>query len=185
VVKEPGAQAADRIFELFPDSRLIFLLRDGRDVVDSWIDAHREGSWAIEEGAFEVAPTRRLPLVEWLASVWAYRTRVVASAFAERPEERRVLVRYEDLLQNPSLELARVCEMLRVKVSGVELDGLVERHAFSNVDRDRRGSRREVRAASPGAWRVNLTPEEQAAMTAILGPELRAAGYTGDARAAA
>src|SRR5262249_54703061 len=50
VVKEPGSHAADTIMELFPESSLIFLLRDGRDVVDSWLDAYRDGSWATEEG---------------------------------------------------------------------------------------------------------------------------------------
>src|SRR5436853_3050063 len=43
VVKEPGSHAADTIMELFPESTLIFLLRDGRDVVDSWLDAYRAG----------------------------------------------------------------------------------------------------------------------------------------------
>ena len=52
VVKEPGSHAADTIMDLFPDSTLIFLLRDGRDVVDSWLDAYRDGSWATDEGAY-------------------------------------------------------------------------------------------------------------------------------------
>jgi Sulfotransferase family len=185
VIKEPGAHAAPEIFELFPGSRLVFLLRDGRDVVDSWVDAYGDGSWAIEGGAFEVAPERRLPLIEWLASVWAYRTRVVSAAFAERPAKRRVLVRYEDLLAEPSRELARVCKTVGVKASTAELDRIVERHAFSNVDRSQRGAGQEVRAANPGSWRLNLTPEEQAAMTAIMATELKAAGYRVDARAAA
>jgi Sulfotransferase family len=185
VVKEPGAHAAPEIFELFPDARLIFLLRDGRDVVDSWVDAYGDGSWAIEGGAFEVAPEKRLPLIEWLASVWAYRTRVVSRAFAERAPDRRVLVRYEHLLERPRLELARVCATLGVDAADAELERIVDRHAFSNVDRSQRGSGQEVRAANPGSWRVNLTSEEQAAMTAIMGPELRAMGYEPGARVAA
>src|SRR5262245_2980649 len=52
VVKEPGSHVADRIVELFPSSRVVFLLRDGRDVVDSWLAAYRPGSWALDEGAF-------------------------------------------------------------------------------------------------------------------------------------
>ena len=59
VVKEPGSHAADTIMDLFPDSTLIFLLRDGRDVVDSWLDAYRDGSWATEEGAYGLDETGR------------------------------------------------------------------------------------------------------------------------------
>jgi hypothetical protein len=40
VVKEPGSHAAPFLAELFPASKVIFLLRDGRDVVDSWLDAY-------------------------------------------------------------------------------------------------------------------------------------------------
>ena len=40
VIKEPnGSHAADLIAGLFPTSRMIFLLRDGRDVIDSMMDA--------------------------------------------------------------------------------------------------------------------------------------------------
>ena len=177
LVKEPGCHAAEQIFELFPRSRLIFLLRDGRDVVDSWIDAYREGSWAIEEGAFEVAPEGRRALVEWLASVWLFRTQAVARAFAERPPGRRVLVRYEDLLQWPAVELGRICAALGIEVKAGALDAIVERHAFDNVDRSERGARRAIRAAEPGGWRSNLTADEQEAMMDVLGAELAAIGY--------
>ena len=46
VIKEPnGSHAADLIAELFPSSRMIFLLRDGRDVIDSMMDADSAGGW--------------------------------------------------------------------------------------------------------------------------------------------
>jgi hypothetical protein len=177
LVKEPGCHAAAEIFDLFPDSRLIFLLRDGRDVVDSWMDAYQEGSWAIEEGAFEVAAQGRRALVEWLATVWVYRTRAVAAAFAERPAAQRVLVRYEDLLDRPSAELQRICVALGLDVSRDELDAVADRHAFDNLDRSDRGRLKRNRAAAPGAWRSNLRPDERRAMNEILDPELERLGY--------
>jgi hypothetical protein len=177
LVKEPGCHAAAEIFELFPDSRLIFLLRDGRDVVDSWIDAHQEGSWAIEEGAFEVAAQGRRALVEWLASVWVYRTRAVVRAFAERPPGRRLLVRYEDLLDHPSAQLERICVALGLDVSRDELESIAARHAFDSLDRSERGRLKRNRAAEPGGWRSNLRPDERRAMNEILGAELDRLGY--------
>lgn len=177
LIKEPGCHAAGEIFELFPDSRLIFLLRDGRDVVDSWMDAYQDGSWAIEEGAFEVAAQGRRALVEWLASVWVYRTRAVASAFGDRSPARRVLVRYEDLLERPSVQLARICVALGLDVSRDDLESIAARHAFVNLDRSDRGRLKRNRTAEPGGWRSNLRPEERRAMTEILGPELERLGY--------
>ena len=177
VVKEPGSHAAELIFEAFPASRLIFLLRDGRDVVDSWIDAYQRGSWAIDEGAFAVAPEGRLALVEWLSSVWAYRARAVGAVFARRDESDRILIRYENLLAEPARELERICETIGVRPEPGELAAIAERHAFSNVDDAMRGEGQEIRAAEPGSWRHNLTPDEGRAMEEIMGAELTAFGY--------
>src|SRR5581483_2283707 len=46
VIKEPnGSVGADFVMSLLPRSRLLFLLRDGRDVVDSMVDAQMPGGW--------------------------------------------------------------------------------------------------------------------------------------------
>jgi hypothetical protein len=177
IVKEPGSHVADILLDAFPGSRMIFLLRDGRDVVDSWLDAYQRGSWAIEEGAFPVADVGRLALVEWLSTVWAYRTRVVADAYARHDPDRRVLIRYEALLRDPAEELGRAFAALAIPIDPARLARIAERNSYDLVAPDHRGPRREVRAASPGAWRRNLDRDEQRAMHRIMAPELAAYGY--------
>lgn len=175
VVKEPGSHAAPLLAELFPGSKLIFLLRDGRDVVDSWLDAYREGSWAISGGAFPVAPEGRIPLIRWLSDVWAFRCRAVREAFETRSPEDRILIRYEDLRADTAVYLEQLCAML-----GLDREGLrevVARHSFDEVPSAERGPRRAVRSAKPGGWRENLDPEEQAAMQDALGDALVEFGY--------
>jgi hypothetical protein len=47
VIKEPnGSYAADVIMEVFSFSKIIFLARDGRDVVDSKLDIYQKNTWA-------------------------------------------------------------------------------------------------------------------------------------------
>jgi hypothetical protein len=185
VVKEPGSHVADLLLSAFPRSRLIFLLRDGRDVVDSWLDAYQWGSWAIEEGAFPVAVDGRLALVEWLSTVWTYRTRVVADAYERHDSEHRALIRYETLLRDPAGELVRAFEALGINADASEVRAIAERHSYDLVAPDRRGPRREVRSASPGSWRRNLDADEQRAMHVIMGDELAGFGYVGGAAARA
>lgn len=177
VVKEPGSQAAPLLTELFPDSKLIFLLRDGRDVVDSWLAAYRAGSWAIEGGAFAATPQGRLPLIRWLSAVWAFRSRAVLGAFATRSAKDRVLVRYEELRARPVESLERICEMLGL--DGKEAPEAVSRHCIERLPTRVRGPKREIRIASPGAWRENLTRDEQQAMHEELGETLEQLGYAG------
>jgi LPS sulfotransferase NodH len=177
VVKEPGSHAADLLLELFPDSSVVFLLRDGRDVVDSWVDAYQRGSWAQEEGAFAVAPEGRLALVRWLSSVWRFRTETVQRAFAGQAAHRRVLVRYEELLADTAGQLERVADTLDLSVSPARLERIAADHAYERVSPAARGDGKAVRMARPGGWRQNLSREEQSAMLEILGPKLAELGY--------
>ncbi len=177
VVKEPGSQAADLLVRLFPESRVVFLLRDGRDVVDSWLAAYRAGSWALDEGAYPVADRGRAAMVRWQSEVWAYRTRMVRAVYAAHPPDRRVLVRYEDLVADPAGELARVCAVLPLADCGDRLAAVAAEHAFAAVPVAQRGEGKEIRSASPGGWRDNLSPAEKRLMQAVMGDELAALGY--------
>jgi hypothetical protein len=177
VVKEPGSHVADLIFSLFPDSRLIFLVRDGRDVVDSWIDAYTRGSWALDEGAYPLAPEGRLDMVKWLSTVWTYRIAVVQAAYERRVGSARVMLRYEDLLADPPVHLGRVCDTLGIPASEGRLAEIAEEHAYDAVSDHNKGEGKEVRAAKPGGWRANLTAEEQRAMLEIMGEKLTELRY--------
>lgn len=179
VVKEPGSHAAPLLAELFPDSKLIFLLRDGRDVVDSWLAAYQDGTWAIQKGAFPVTPEGRVPLIRWLSEVWAFRCRAVQQAFETRAPDTRVLIRYEELRERPLEGMEAVCEMLGLDRE--RLPEVVARHGFERLPAEARGPKREARIASPGSWRQSLTAAEQEAMHEVLGKTLDRFGYGGPA----
>ena len=66
LIKEPnGSHAADTIVSLLPRSRMLFLLRDGRDVVDSLIDAMlgSQSWWAERTRQLGRPPQERLAFV--------------------------------------------------------------------------------------------------------------------------
>ncbi len=104
IVKEPhGSQAAETILSLLPESRLIFLLRDGRDVVDSEVAAYEPEGWLGRSMKVQVP---RLQLVEFLARTWLLRTEIVERAYGRHDPERRHLVRYEELLADTEGQLS-------------------------------------------------------------------------------
>jgi sulfotransferase family protein len=177
VVKEPGSHVADLLVSLFPRSRMIFLLRDGRDVVDSWLDAYRAGAWALDEGAYPVSPEGREALIRWQSSVWAYRTGVVLRAYRDHDPSRRVLVRYEDLLAAPGDELERICGTLEVRATSQELRAIAARHDYERVPSEGRGTAKAIRAADPGGWQRRMSAAEQRAMYAVMGERLAEVGY--------
>jgi len=175
VVKEPGSHVAGLLTELFPDSTMIFLLRDGRDVIDSWLDAYQDGSWAIPEGAFPVAPWGRLALVRWLAEVWVFRTAEVRRAYEARDPGRRGLVRYENRRADTPRVLEKICTAIGLPAGSA--DRIAERHSFEQVPAGERGEAKAIRSASPGRWRENLTAGERRAAEEIMGPTLAELGY--------
>jgi hypothetical protein len=177
VVKEPGSHAADTIMDLFPHSSLIFLLRDGRDVVDSWLDAYRDGSWATDEGAYPLDDTGRSALIRWQASVWLHRTEVVQETYACTDPDRRVLIRYEEMRADPGAALRKICATLGIEASGESLDGIAAANEFSRVPESHKGAGREIRRAEPGGWATHMSREEILEMHEILAEKLDELGY--------
>lgn len=177
-VKDPGASGvADLISELFPESRLVFLLRDGRDVVDSWLDAYRKGAWGMDEGTYSLAPEGRLAFIRWQSSVWLYRTEAAERAFERHDAGRRVALRYEELRAQPARTLARICLKLGISTTPDRVHEIADQLSYEGVPSSDRGPGRRIRRAEPGAWRENLSAEERAAMMEIIGPKLRELGY--------
>jgi hypothetical protein len=175
VVKEPGSHAAPMIARLFPRSKIVFLLRDGRDVVDSWLSAYRDGSWAIPGGAFPVAERGRIPLIRWLAAVWTYRCRAVKSAFETRDPEDRILIRYEDLRLDTEANLGAIAAMVGLDREVVQAAAAA--HRFENLSGSSRGPDKAIRSARPGSWTENLTPSEQRVLEEEMGEALAEFGY--------
>lgn len=178
VVKEPnGSEAADVLSRLLPQSRLLVLLRDGRDVVDSLLDAVSPGAWASALTQVEDEPAQRLRFLCDASSVWTERMRIVRAALDAHAPERTLVLRYEDLLERTQPEVERVLEWMRAPVPD-GLPELVQRLSFGNVAADAKGSGRFHRAATPGLWRQRLTAEEQSAVQSVMGPTLTELGYS-------
>jgi hypothetical protein len=59
VIKEPnGSVGAPLLLEATPGSRMVFLIRDPRDVVASRLDALKEGSWSSQQRDYSKAEER-------------------------------------------------------------------------------------------------------------------------------
>jgi hypothetical protein len=177
LIKEPnGSQSADVIMRAQPTARLLFLLRDGRDVVDSELASFLVGGW--QERSFGhmhgVEDAERVDFVIRSAYQWLWRTEVVETAFAEHRGSKHML-RYEDLLREPVRHLGELFEWLGVARDGVDVARVVDEFAFERLPY--RGPDQQNRFARPGAWRENLRLDESNAVQDILAPKLSELGY--------
>ena len=178
LIKEPnGSHAAELLMSLLPRSRMIFLLRDGRDVIDSLVDARATEGWVGAPSMDLADPAERLEYVRRQARLWLNSTSAVQSAYAAHPEELRWTLRYEDLLSRPFEILRPLVDWLGVERDDGELRESIEANSFEAIPRRLRGPGTPRRAARPGLWRENLSAAEQEAMLAIIAPKLAELGY--------
>ena len=187
IIKEPnGSLSAPLILEAFPESKLVFLVRDSRDVVASLLDAAADGSWygydryeaSVAEalGNGKTASSGDRPeddFVERLA--WNYVTNVsaVKEAYDRHPEGAKALVRYEDLRADPLGQVVRICGSLSIGADREQLRRAVEKYAWENIPQDEKGRGKFNRKARPGGWREDLTPAQAEAVSRITAPLLR------------
>jgi LPS sulfotransferase NodH len=177
VLKEPhGSIAADLLLDAVPNSKLIFLQRDGRDVIDSQLDAGRSDSWGGSRPGFEASDADRMSYLRERAHSWLWKTAVVSNAFSRHPELLRKRILYEDLRRRPHAVLSELAEWLNL--DGGALERAADRLSFERIPEHNRGAGKFARAATPGLWKQNLAPEEQKLITEIIGPELRRLGYS-------
>ncbi len=174
-----GSHAADLVMSLFPRSRMLFLIRDGRDVVDSRIQAVREGGWlARQQGQAQFkGDEERLQWARKAMREWACAIDASTVAYEAHARRLRRMVRYEDLIRDTTGCIGSLFEWLALRREPERVERLVAAHSFSALPEKRRGALKKRRAARPGLWRENLTDAEKAAAEEIMGSRLAQLGY--------
>jgi hypothetical protein len=190
VIKEPsGSVGAHILMEALPESRMVLLVRDPRDIVASALDAAREGSWA-----YELRGTRRrarkgllgagdAPLddftgktpeevVEDQSAMYLKYVGNSKRAF-DAHDGRKVMVRYEDLLADTLGTMKRTYTVLEVEADEGDLTRIVREHSWEMIPEEEKGEGKFYRRGASGGWREDLTPEQVKTVERITAPLLR------------
>ena len=178
LVKEPnGSMAAPMLMRTLPRSRLLFLVRDGRDVVDSTLDG-ASGGWITESFGLRVDDEEvRARFLATRAHQWVRTVGAVRDAFERHDPSRRHQVTYEALRADPHAEVTRILRWLDRDDAVAAVPAAVDALSFENLPASAKGSGQFARAASPGLWRDRFRDDEVAVLEEIMGPTLRALGY--------
>jgi Sulfotransferase family len=166
VEKTPGHVATlDAIADLFPEARIVHVLRDVRDVLVSRRAAIRAGWW----------PGDRVggPLALRTARQWAWVLDRVDAARARLPVHE---VRYERLHADPAGEIAATFAFCGIPID----DGLVEEVVAANAFERHpvRGEGAFRRGGRVGDWRERLSPVDRLLVASQAGGALAERGYT-------
>jgi hypothetical protein len=151
----PGLRA------VFPDLRVVHIVRDGRDVAASFADAFGDG-------------------VQRAAMVWLRAIRA-AHAFGARHPGQYLEVRYEDLVRRPEATIGRVAAFLDLSFDASMLRHHEHDLRLGDVDRTpyMQGVRGPIHEKSVGRWRRCFDAGQAAELHRLIGPTLAALGYEG------
>lgn len=173
---------------LFPDARFVFLQRDGRDNVNSLINAWRTPryrTYAIPDGhsipgvdpkwwKFVLYPGWREdasgPLEVVCAKQWAISNDLASDAARKIEPERWILIRYEDLVANPEDQIGRLMSLLELPY---------EDAVGAKASSTRTTAINTVTPPEMGKWRRE-NPQEIKAIFGLIAPTMSALGYALD-----
>jgi hypothetical protein len=177
--------------------RVIYIVRDPRDVVLSYYDFSRKYRH-IEDGYpldryVEDFVTGNLISAGW--GTWG--ENVASWAFARSARPGFLLLRYEDMKEHPELELKRIANFVGIDPSPELLRSTLERSSADRMremeknqgkdwvsTKDKRSDIPFIRGASAGGWKKQLRPESVAAIESAWGNIMTQLGYPLVARSA-
>jgi len=181
VIKDPtGGMIADTISQCLPNCKIVLLLRDGRDVVDSTLAAFSKEGWMTKGlGSTPLcSKEKRLEFLEKWTRQWVKRTEIMMKTFDSHQKELCYLIKYEDLRQNTKDELKKLYEFIRVKISDEKMEQVIKKFTFETIPKEMKGEGKFYRSASPGKWKENLDQEEQTILNDIIKDTILAVGYS-------
>ena len=178
IVKEPnGSQGAPLLAQALPESRMIFMVRDPRDVVSSNLSGKSEGGWTVkayERGRRTGTPPPADPEAIVKKGARKYLEFIGRSKEAyDAHEGPKILLKYEELRADTLGAMKRIYSELGMSVDEGEVARAVEKHSWENIPEEDKGEGKFYRKATPGGWREDLTPDQAQMVEEITAPLLK------------
>jgi hypothetical protein len=160
--------------KLFPEARVIHIVRDGRGVLlSAW--HHNQRSGDEEQQRLDMDSLVDLTAREWADRV--IQARKTGNLWGDAYFE----LRYEDLVADPQRWFGRTLEFLGADASPTTVAACVEAASFERLSSGRKAGQEDpasfFRKGLPDEWRTQLTPAQIARFKHLSGTALPSFGY--------
>ena len=180
VIKEPnGSMGADILSKCLPNSKIIFLLRDARDVLNSQVTALSEGGYAAKASKIWKPLQKGKRINHIKASCYQYLKiiEIVQKAFDLHLSQNKMMIRYEDLRRNNNENFKKILEFIEINLDEMKMNEIIEKHTFENIPDEKKGIGTTKQFAQVGIWKEKFSDEEIKIINDILGSKLQELGY--------
>jgi len=181
IIKEPsGSLSADILSQCLSESRIILLIRDGRDILDSKLDEVSKGGWELDlkKGIRnEITPEKRISHIKNTAKYWVGLMGILMKTFSKHQKNLRYLLHYEALRENTIEEIKKMYKFLEINIDEKNLEKIVNQYIFEKIPENQKGKGKFKRFASPGKWKENFSNKEKKLMNVIMNDTLQKFDY--------
>ena len=157
------------VWELYPNAKEIFLVRDFRDVLSSML------AFNVKQGFRAFGPPHITTDEEFAAYLRNTTIRQLARSYPKR-QDRSHLIRYEDLMQDTEQTLRGMLAYLELDASDAIVDGMIARASEENENSKKHRTSAGT-GASLGRWRESLSPSVQSVCNEVYADVLTQFGY--------
>jgi hypothetical protein len=194
-------QAVRDMHAVYPDAKLVYIVRDGRDVLIS--ERFRN---FVEESKFLTSEDKRIiadlrvdqtqftdgrrsiftePVIRRVTKGWIKNLQETEDEGKRLYGENYFAMRYEDLLSDPFKEMSRLWKFLGVKSVDASLEKIVKDEMSSNPDEEWQAKRDESIASflpkgQAGNWTRLFTAKDKSVFKEVAGEMLIKWGYEKD-----
>lgn len=180
LIKEPnGSMASDIISSCLPNSKIIVVLRDGRDVLNSQITALSKGGYVIKrESRFEpLSGVRRINSIKRHSKQWVKLMDVLLKTYEKHNEKLKIMVQYDELRNNTFEELKNIYSFLDITNNDDTIKKLVGNSSFEKLDASKKGIGTVRQFATGGKWAETFSEQEIKIFSEIMSTTLKKLGF--------
>lgn len=153
------------LLDQFPGSKVIYILRDGRDVVRSLLEV----PWAAPRN-----PRR----FQRFCMRWNDAVEAMIHYEKTLPPDRFRIVRFEDLLRQPKSELQKMCSFIGEEFEPTQLEPAQSSNVVPEWEKDWKNKAAEMLDPSRiEAWRKSSNRKQIWVMNSMMGTMLERVGY--------
>ena len=163
---------ADFVMRAFPKSHMVFLMRDGRDVMRS-----RFSPFASQQLADTSDLQLRRHAIAHYSHFWNFQIDIIRSAFDAHDPRKRILVRYEDMRRDTLNVVRGLLAHLEMPATEEQLLEVARSSLLENMPAEQRGPDKPRQSGLIGGFRSTFSEDEIVLMNSIMGENLRRFGY--------
>ncbi|MDF1750540.1 MAG: sulfotransferase [Alphaproteobacteria bacterium] len=177
----PTLMSVNTVMQVFPEAKLLNLVRDGRDMaISAWHENMRRDAIGFQD---------KYPAMDdfmpEIAGIWVESQTIALSAQREHPAQFKQ-IHYEDLLDSPKAIMADVFAWLGVAADPATVSACCAATSFELLSGGRVAGQVDdadfFRSGTAVQWREALTPAQQDIFWQIAGAAMQAQGYDKNGR---